>query len=341
MADAIKSRAVLLSWGPPPGVRRVREEHAMIRFILRDARAAARIAACSTLLASPVVAMAQDCDQDGVSDAAEIAAPIQIAVCIDPRIADSCSGSCACEVNNVLDAMSAIGTVTTFTDATGAQIAALLAGGSIVVIPEQEAGALLDILGTGSNALRDAVLLGGKIVVYGDAGDRDARRLVPRCHDGDRCLTGAQADTCEGLHVPWTLASTATATRGSAVSSPAGAGCAITGCHAHTSAPKRSASRKGARCVRRWTMARKNGDSFAWDSRCAAPRLADSHAQRTPRNFRTIPMYGVVCIPILRIAGPPRSSWPRFARRRWSPRRHVRGRPLHHPGEARWGFICR
>ena len=149
----------------------------MIRFILRDARAAARIAACSTLLASPVVAMAQDCDQDGVSDAAEIAAPIQIAVCIDPRIADSCSGSCACEVNNVLDAMSAIGTVTTFTDATGAQIAALLAGGSIVVIPEQEAGALLDILGTGSNAMRDAVLLGGRLVVYGDANDRDAQLL--------------------------------------------------------------------------------------------------------------------------------------------------------------------
>jgi len=173
------------------------------------------------------------------------------------------------------------------------------------------------------------------------AGDRDARRPVPRCHDGDRCLTGAQADTCEGLHVPWTLASTATATRGPAVSSPAGAGCAITGCHAHTSAPKRSASRKGARCVRRWTMSRKNGDSFAWDSRCAAPRLADSHAQRTLRNFRAIPMYGVVCIPILRIAGPPRSSWPRFARRRWSPRRHVRGLPLHRPGEARWGSICR
>ena len=149
----------------------------MIRFILRDVHAAVRLAACASLLAAPAIASAQDCDQDGVPDATEIAAPQRIAVCVDPRIVDACSGSCGCEVNNVLAAMSAIGSVTTFTNVSGAQIAALLAGGSTVVIPEQELGSLLDILGSGANEVRDAVLLGGRLVVYGDAGDRDAQLL--------------------------------------------------------------------------------------------------------------------------------------------------------------------
>ena len=149
----------------------------MFRSIIRDLHAVRALAVLAPLVVAPTLALGQDCDGDGTADAAEIAAPQRIAVCVDPRIVDGCTGSCGCEVNNVLAAMSPIGSVTTFSEVSGAQIAALLASGSTVVIPEQELSALLDHLGTGANDMRDAVLLGGRLVVFGDSGERDAELL--------------------------------------------------------------------------------------------------------------------------------------------------------------------
>ena len=127
----------------------------MFVHAIRDSRAIlSRFAAAVVLTASSAGAFAQaggDCNGNGIPDATELAASQKFAVCMDDRIVDACAKvMCGCETGNtiaLLETLGAPGSVTTINALTGAQLAALLGSGVTVVVPEQEIGAMVDVLG--------------------------------------------------------------------------------------------------------------------------------------------------------------------------------------------------
>ena len=122
-----------------------------------------------------------DCNGNGVPDASELAAAQKFALCMDPRVVDSCAKAmCGCEPGNIralLDSLGGAGAVTELSSLDAASIVALLGSGSTLVIPEQEIGAVVDHLGADLLLVRQAIQAGGRVLVFGDGGDSDARLL--------------------------------------------------------------------------------------------------------------------------------------------------------------------
>ncbi|MFM1804258.1 MAG: hypothetical protein RL136_1137, partial [Planctomycetota bacterium] len=98
-------------------------------------------------------------------------------VLTDPAI--TCiGGECGCGLPDLVIELGAAGTVATMPVLNGPALLTALAAGTTVVIPEQAASALVDALGSGELvALRTGIETGGRMLVFGDAADHDARLL--------------------------------------------------------------------------------------------------------------------------------------------------------------------
>ena len=204
---------------PCPHVPRKPEVHAMFVHAIRDSRAIlSRFAAAVVLTASSAGAFAQaggDCNGNGIPDATELAASQRFAVCMDDRIVDACAKvMCGCETGNtiaLLESLGAPGSVTTINALTGAQLAALLGSGVTVVVPEQEIGAMVDVLGADLALVRQAIMAGGRMLVFGDGGERDARLLnfMISASDVGPLVSSSAASFLRAASVPADFATTA------------------------------------------------------------------------------------------------------------------------------------